>query len=223
VLSEWLHPTSIADFEAKFLHRSAYSQPAAAQGAMTLFDWHAVDRLLASNPLPDALVVAGGRVHDVAMPRSAGELRTMMTRGLGVNVRHAEHNSAGLAALAAAFRRCLGGEVQIQVFATAARTHSFGWHYDDEDVFIAQTAGIKDYYFRRNTVTALRAKDIHEEEPPDFSRIAEEKSALQTARLIPGDWLYVPRRWWHVALCVEESLSISVGVRLRPAAQQSGS
>jgi hypothetical protein len=30
--------------------------------------------------------------------------------------------------------------------------------------------------------------------------------------LIAGDWLYVPARWWHVAKCVEDSLSISLGV-----------
>ena len=35
---------------------------------------------------------------------------------------------------------------------------------------------------------------------------------LMQARLIAGDWLYVPRRWWHLVLCAEDSLSISVGV-----------
>ncbi len=35
---------------------------------------------------------------------------------------------------------------------------------------------------------------------------------MGTVRLCAGDWLYLPGRWWHVAKCVEDSLSISVGV-----------
>jgi len=33
-----------------------------------------------------------------------------------------------------------------------------------------------------------------------------------SARLIAGDWLYLPPRWWHLVKCIEQSLSISVGV-----------
>ena len=37
-----------------------------------------------------------------------------------------------------------------------AQANSYGWHHDFEDVFIAQTAGVKDDYFRANTV----ARDV---------------------------------------------------------------
>jgi ribosomal protein L16 Arg81 hydroxylase len=93
------------------------------------------------------------------------------------------------------------------VFATPAGTHGFGWHYDLEDVFIAQTAGVKDYYFRPNTVEADTPFP-----PPDFSGYHKETSPLMTATLVPGDFLYVPSRWWHMALCKEDALSISVGL-----------
>ena len=49
------------------------------------------------------------------------------------------------------------GTPQVQVFATPAGTHGFGWHYDLEDVFIAQTAGMKDYYFRAQYGRGRRA------------------------------------------------------------------
>ena len=83
----------------------------------------------------------------------------------------------------------------------------FGWHYDAEDVFIAQTAGEKDYYFRENTVEADTPFP-----PKDFQAYHAETSALQTAHLVAGDFLYIPARWWHMALCREDALSISVGV-----------
>jgi ribosomal protein L16 Arg81 hydroxylase len=47
-----------------------------------------------------------------------------------------------------------------------------------------------------------------------FARFAAETSALCTATLVPGDFLYLPARWWHMAVCRENALSISVGVTL---------
>jgi ribosomal protein L16 Arg81 hydroxylase len=49
-----------------------------------------------------------------------------------------------------------------------------------------------------------------------FAGYARETSPLQTARLVPGDLLYVPARWWHMALCEVDALSISVGVARTP-------
>src|SRR5438045_1164509 len=46
----------------------------------------------------------------------------------------------------------------------------------------------------------------------DFTSVRAERSPMFSARLAAGDWLYLPPRWWHLVKCVEESLSISVGV-----------
>jgi ribosomal protein L16 Arg81 hydroxylase len=35
---------------------------------------------------------------------------------------------------------------------------------------------------------------------------------MLVAKLIAGDWLYIPRRWWHLVKCSADSLSISVGI-----------
>ena len=102
----------------------------------------------------------------------------------------------------------LPGEVHVQVYATPAGTNSYGWHYDFEDVFIAQTAGVKDYYFRQNTV----ARDTRLGDQLDFTSVRRETSPIYQSRLIAGDWLYIPSTWWHLVKCVEDSLSISVGV-----------
>jgi 50S ribosomal protein L16 3-hydroxylase len=101
----------------------------------------------------------------------------------------------------------VGGSAHVQLFVTPGRTHGFGWHYDDEDVFILQTVGVKDYYFRANTVAAEVAAH-----PDAFARFDVETSPLCTARLLAGDFLYLPARWWHMATCERDALSISVGV-----------
>jgi hypothetical protein len=113
-----------------------------------------------------------------------------------------------LAELARAFARDLPGEIHVQLYATPAGTQTFGGHYDDEDVFIAQTVGTKDYYLRDNTVARTRSAL----EQPDFSAVRHERSALMIAQLIPGDWLYIPSRWWHLVRSIEDALSISIGV-----------
>jgi 50S ribosomal protein L16 3-hydroxylase len=154
------------------------------------------------------LVVAAGKLMPDPAPRSLIELQALMRRGIGLCVRRSERHDAELNAFASSFSECLGRRVHLQVFATPRGTHGFSWHYDAEDVFIVQTAGVKDYYFRENTVDR-RAPDGAR---PDFSRFRVETSPLQTARLIPGDCLYIPARWWHMAKCVEDALSMSLGI-----------
>jgi len=105
--------------------------------------------------------------------------------------------------------RRLAGQAGVpRAWTSGAQSPSFGWHYDFEDVFIAQTAGVKDYYFRANTV----ALDAVLGDKLDFTSFRNERSPLMSARLAAGDWLYLPARWWHLVKCVQESLSISVGV-----------
>jgi 50S ribosomal protein L16 3-hydroxylase len=156
----------------------------------------------------DVLVVARGKLLEVPPPRSLAETRALMQKGVGLVIRRGEQHDQGLAGFAASLVRDLPGRVHVQLFVTPGGTHGFGWHYDHEDVFIAQTAGVKDYYFRDNTVD----RDTPIGAQPDFTRFARERTPLATARLIPGDWLYLPSRWWHMARCVEDSLSISAGL-----------
>jgi 50S ribosomal protein L16 3-hydroxylase len=207
-LAAWLAPDDCASFIANHLGRTPYAAAGQARDALPLFDWQTVDRVLKSDKALDVLTVARGRLVDVRAPRSSGEARRLMHAGVSVVVRASERHDAGLRALADSFERVLPGEVHVQLYLTPAGTNSYGWHYDFEDVFIAQTAGVKDYYFRANTVT----RDAHLGESLDFTAVTRETAPLLASRLVAGDWLYLPSRWWHLVKCVEDSLSISVGV-----------
>jgi hypothetical protein len=210
MLREWLGPTTADAFVSTHLQRQAWASPGVAREALGLFDWNALGRLLELREL-DLLVVARGRLLDAARPHSLGEARAMMAAGIGFVIRHGERHDPGLAAFAEAFVREFPGQAHVQLFITPGGTHGFGWHYDAEELFIAQTAGVKDYYFRANTVTAEIPRSVRH----DFGHFREETSPLQTAQLLPADLLYLPARWWHMAQCVEDSLSISLGVVLR--------
>jgi 50S ribosomal protein L16 3-hydroxylase len=210
MLASWLGPMRIEDFVATHVGRQAWASPGVAVDACALFDWATLDRLLGI-PGIDLLVVAKGLLCDVPPPRALGEARALLQQGLGFVIRHAERHDAALASLAQALAKDLGGKARVQLFVTPAGTHGFGWHYDLEEVFIAQTAGIKDYYFRRNTVACKPAV----RERFDFELVRQERSPVQTSRLLAGDLLYIPSPWWHLARCSEASLSISVGVLRR--------
>jgi hypothetical protein len=205
----WLGDTSLPDFVQTNLGRTPAARASAAAAAVPLFGWDTLDRLLRGNARASALVVARGRLVDAPIPGSRIALDGLLESGAGLVLRHAERHDEQLAELARTFGADLGAaRVHVQLFVTPGGTYGFGWHYDEEHVFIAQTAGVKVYYLRANTVTPAG------DQRSDFTPFREETSPLASARLDPGDWLYVPLRWWHFAKCLETSLSISIGVRI---------
>jgi 50S ribosomal protein L16 3-hydroxylase len=207
MLATWLGSTSLDAFRDQHLQRAPVAVASTIDDPRSLLDWDLLAAVLGGEPAPDVLVVARGQLLPLPPPRALDELRAYFRMGIGLCLRHTERCHRGLRAIADAFEADLGA-AQVQVFVTPSGTYGFGWHYDDEDVFIVQTEGIKDYYFRANTIAA----DIHAHSSA-FRRFDNETSALCTARLVPGDFLYLPARWWHMALCRETALSISVGVR----------
>lgn len=204
MLRDWIAPLTLADFRATHFGKRAWAQPGSTKGSLATLDWDALGRVLSVGA--DTIVCAKGQHLPYPVPRDLDELRAYFRIGVGLGMRFCERADAGLRAVADSFAE-LPGTPQVQVFATPAQTHGFGWHYDLEDVFIAQTAGVKDYYFRPNTVEADTPFP-----PKDFSSFAAETSPLMTATLVAGDFLYIPSRWWHMAICKETALSISVGL-----------
>src|SRR5687767_8585182 len=211
MLRDWLGGTSLDAFRAHYLQRAPIAASSVIGDPRSLLDWDVLGAVLAAASASDVLVVAAGRHLPVPVPRSLVELRAYFRLGIGVCVQHTERCHRILRRIADSFE-CDLGQAQVQIFATPGGTHGFGWHYDDEDVFIVQTDGNKDYFFRDNTVERERPPVT----APDFSRFGNEVSPLGTARLLAGDWLYIPARWWHAAKCIEDSLSISLGIFPEP-------
>ncbi len=206
MLAEWLKPVPVEVFLRKQLGKAPLAFPSSAKHTVPLFGWDTLGRVLASKP--DGLVVALGKLVDAPVPTTLKQTHALLARGIGLVIRRAERHDEGLAALAAQFAKDVGGEAHIQLFVTPAGTHGFDWHYDFEEVFIAQTNGIKEYFFRDNTTDRLTPVGTN----PDFGKVRGETTPISGAKLNAGDWVYIPARWWHVASCVEDSLSISVGV-----------
>jgi hypothetical protein len=209
LVADWFTRVAATSFWGNsFAARQPVSFAGQATTLLPLLDWEVFDRVLAAPPPIDVMTVRSGRLVEGPAPRSKTELQNLSRAGVSTVVRAAERHAPELSVLAAGFETAAQGEAHVQLYATPGGTNSYGWHFDFEDVFIIQTLGTKDYYFRDNTVTP----DVCLGHPLDFTAITRETSPLFTARLIAGDWLYIPSRWWHLVKCVEDSLSISTGV-----------
>jgi 50S ribosomal protein L16 3-hydroxylase len=207
MLADWLSPMTVPEFERIHLRQRPHAAAGKAAAVLPLLDWEALGDVLAVADPAHVLVTARGALLDRPVPRSLADVRALFAEGVGCVVRHVAAYHPHLARLATQFAAALPGQIDLHIFATPANTHGFGWHYDLEDVFIVQTAGSKDYYFRANTTRA----DLPPLAPPDLRRFPREISPLATARLLAGDWLYLPSCFWHVALCREDALSLSLG------------
>lgn len=208
MISSWVG--DLPSFLREHFQRAPFARPATARRAIRLLTWDTVGRLVEAGA--DMLVVRNGKLLE-DRPRTFAEAVALFRDGHSLVLRRCEKHDPSLRALADSVEAELEGDVSIQVYATPGNFHSFGWHYDCEDVFIAQTLGRKEYFLRANTVNP----EPHIERMPRDMHYERETTPTMASTLEPGDWLYVPRGWWHVAKAYEDSLSISIGV-LSPAA-----
>ena len=207
-LRAWLEgDCTLTTFLHTHLGRQPLARAGAASEAASRFTWRELEEMLSHRDL-DTLVVNRGRECSSVAPRNGPELRALFAGGEGLVVRRAERHPS-VRALADAVATDLPGEIHVQLFATPASGQSFGWHYDDEEVFIVQTEGCKTFYFRANSVV----RDLG---TPDFARVREETSPVMACTLEVGDWLYLPRGWWHAARAEADSLHLSIGVKPAP-------
>jgi hypothetical protein len=207
MLGDWLQDPQLDAFRAHHYRHEPYVQPGTAAPVVPLLDWESVQRLLVSGA--DLTLVRNGRRWPDPPPGDVDTSLELFRSGYSLVLRGCERQDAGLRALAASFADDLRGDVQVQVYATPGGFHSFGWHYDCEEVFIVQTSGIKEFRLRRNTVNPRPTLDAM---PADMHFERETSAPVIEATLIAGDWLYIPRGWWHVGRALEDALSISIGV-----------
>lgn len=208
MITRWLDGMPLAQFMADHFQKSPLAKPGAARDALPLLTWDTVARLVSTPPLPDTMVVRNGKLLTNAEPRSLNEAQALFGAGCSIVMRRLERHDEALKTLADAIGEELEGTVSIQSYATPGTFSSFGWHYDCEDVFIVQTSGTKEYLLRANTVNPAP----HIDAMPRDMQYEQETSPAIACTLVPGDWLYVPSGWWHVARAIDDALSISVGV-----------
>ena len=194
-------------FFADSYKKTAVALPDRAAEVSWLVDWERFGDLALAVPPEDVLVVGNGRLYPDVVPTPDVSARTILTSGRSVVLRAADRFDRGLADVARTLGKEVGAVVAIQLYGTPAGAHSFGWHYDYEDVFIVQCEGEKEYLLRENTVNP---RPRHDAMPKDM-HFERETTGVMACTLVRGDWLYIPAGWWHLAFARSDSLSISAG------------
>lgn len=201
-------------FYRDHFQRTPHSEPETAAAVVPLLTWDRFVEMIAADPRPDMIVSQGGKLLSGAEPKTANEARSLFGAGCSIALRDVERFDTGLRELVGDFAAAMEGDVNAHAFATPAGNLGFGWHYDCEDVFILQTAGTKEYALRANSVNPAPTLDAM----PRDMQYERETAPTLACTLVAGDWLYIPRGWWHRGRALDDSLSISVGV-LSPAAR----
>lgn len=201
----WLSAAAAAELACRY-GREPWAC-AGASGLAGLLDWPDIERLM-SAPGADALAAREGRLSGGPAPRAPAQVRAAFAGGWTLVVRRAGRHHDALAGLERRAESLLGGSCRAQVYVTPAGGSGFGWHYDAEEVLILQTAGVKEYRFRRNTVNPRPRVDAM----PRDMRYELESSPMMGCVLSAGDALHLPSGWWHRARATENSVSVSLGL-----------
>jgi len=191
---------SLDEFRAHVLGSQAYAGLGLAREACQLVDWDRLARLAVARTAEVALV-RGGRLSPHVGSRSLDSLRPLLTGGAGLRVAGAETLDPDFGLLAEAFGRDLHGSASIQIWATPPSAGGLGWRRQAVDVFFAQTAGSQIHEFRPSVFSG--------DHPEGDGRILVSHRCVLDA----GDWLYVPRSWWHRAEAVGESLAMTIELK----------
>lgn len=207
VLKQLLGSDSPAAFMQEHFLRLPFALAGGCSHLAACGDWPVVERVL-SHPEADIIVGSAEQRYEGKSPTSLEEARQLLSQGLTVGVRHAERHDDSLAELARGFATDFAAPIDIHLYCTPAGRPGFGWHYDAEDVFVLQTRGKKEWWLRKNTVNPW---PLVETLPKDMKYEREIMPAIRCL-LAAGDWLYIPAGYWHRTECLEESISLSVGI-----------
>ncbi len=208
ILKKILADSSLESFLENNFTKIPFSIPNGAAEIIHLLTWPVVEEVLQAKK-SKLRIVQDGRVIKDYVDLPYAEALNHHRLGHTLLLRYAELSHPKLKELADDFSNAFKTPVDIQLYCTPANNNAFGWHYDLEEVFIIQTKGSKHYTIRPNSV---HPNPVKSSQPKDLGFELEKTKVELNVTLEPGDWLYIPSGWWHVARTKAESMHISVGL-----------
>lgn len=210
ILEELIRPLTLREFLSTHYTRTPIATPYTAQSYRGLLNWPLLSEIMDSG-YSDCWLVKKGFKHP--NPHySTGKLKFNIAieefkSGYSVVIRHSEKAHPKLADIADDFFKLFHKPIDIQLYVTPSGEEGFDWHYDIEDVFVIQSKGEKEFKLKPNSVNPNPIVM-----PKDLEFYKETSKTEIRCWLKSGDWLYIPRGYWHKAQALTDSFHLSVGV-----------
>jgi 50S ribosomal protein L16 3-hydroxylase len=201
---------------ARFLRRHWQKEPLVARGALDdycgIVTREQLMQLARRDDVESRIVIrAGGRWRVLHGPFAARDFVRLPARGWTLLVHGVDLVLGGIARLAREFSFLPYARFDDVMVSYAAPGGGVGPHFDSYDVFLVQGQGT-----RRWTLSAQSDLELDPEAP---LRILRRFRPGEQMDLAPGDLLYLPPRWAHDGVAMNECVTYSVGFRA-PHAQE---
>lgn len=217
-MSELVWPLSWDKFLATaWAKNHVYFQACGRDRFADLFGWKDLNRILEQCRLPAPrmrLYKNGAEVDRDSYSHSSGheriihaeDVESCVASGGTLIIDEVDELHTPLRHLAVSLEEEFRTPVNINAYASWKATPGFDPHWDEQDVFIIQLAGRKNWRVHApQDPNPIRAQQKYMKPPPGeavFERV-----------LSAGDVLYLPRGWWHLVTPVNEaSLHLTVGI-----------
>lgn len=203
-----IHDKSPQPFLEKHFSRLPFSLPGGAADFLEYLNWKIVEKVIQSKK-SSVRIVKDGKMTKDSLEHDFALAKSYYDQGNSIWIKNAEKADEALNNMAKDFSASFHTDVDVQLYCTPNGHNAFGWHYDVEEVFILQVKGSKEYTIRQNTI---HSNPLVKSIPKDLGYDKETSDLAMKITLEPGDWLYIPSGWWHVAQTRSESMHISIGL-----------
>lgn len=208
--SDIIYPVTQDEFFSDYLSKKILYINSSTNKFENLLPWEEFNSLLANQRLdyPRIRMAKEGqnidrtefinynhRVRDVVVPQlDNSKINELLKDGATLIVDAIDECSPKIASICDTLENALYEKIQVNSYTTWGATHGFDLHWDDHDVFILQLKGKKSWKIYEMTRKFPMYRDYHELNSPPL-----ENQVVWDGIMNEGDFLYIPRGWWHYA------------------------
>ncbi|MGI4850957.1 MAG: JmjC domain-containing protein [Janthinobacterium lividum] len=227
IFEQWLKPLSLETFQQDYLDQK-FLHHASKRGKKAI-DWINLNRLLEQSafwtcdnfklyfnkePVPITQYCTQVPSHQGQMiyrPHPPA-VQHWLSQGGSLVLNDVESLVPDIKRLAGCLRQTFGGQIQANLYASMNAIPAFDSHFDVHDVFVFQAEGQKVW---RLYAQRFEAPIAH----PKFDQFTQAQhdqakgALLAEITLRPGDFLYIPRGFYHDALATQgPSMHVTLGL-----------
>ncbi len=205
-LADIISPLGLDIFMRDYAYKRGVYIPGPPEKFQHLFGWKEVtDHINSCRPSFEGVKL----VHD-KKPLPSSEIARMshwLAQGATLVINHVQHVDPVTEELANSLCREFNSLVNINCYVSFPSRQGFDCHYDTHDVWILQTAGVKEWKVFEPTRQFPLDRDPSEEKNK-YAKPGE--GEYLHCSLSPGDALYIPRGHWHYAISSEPCIHLTV-------------